>query len=102
MHFTRPLVSGNSAFRASRLSPWMTIFSLPLSSSCWPALIIAVPTFQYPKRYFLMMVDHLIFPIHSSVGMGVLLLGIAQIILRANCFLRSACNTWPRKRHAAQ
>ena len=36
MHLTRPSYRGSSAFRASRLSPRMIMFSLPLSSLCCP------------------------------------------------------------------
>ena len=30
MHFTRPSYRGSRAFSASRLSPWIIMFSLPL------------------------------------------------------------------------
>ena len=37
MHLIFPSYLGRSDFKASKLSPWIIIFSLPLSSSCCPS-----------------------------------------------------------------
>ena len=56
-----PLVSGQQRFQGLQIVAPDDHILTAVVLVVLAALIIAVPTFQYPKRYFLMMVDHLIF-----------------------------------------
>ena len=61
MHFTLPSYCGNRAFSASRLSPWMIMFSLSLFSVCCPCSSKLYWPLQHPEGNFLMMVHDFIF-----------------------------------------
>ena len=61
MHFTLPSYCGNRAFSASRLSPWMIMFSLSLFSVCCPCSSKLYWPLQHPEGSFLMMVHDFIF-----------------------------------------
>ena len=85
MHFTRPSYRGSRAFSASRLSPWMIMFSLPLrpraaalapsaqftfSPACWPFSSKLYWRSKHPEGHLLMVVDDLLFSNPFQCGHG--------------------------------
>lgn len=85
-----PLIPGQQRFQGFQIiAPNDHVFAAVVFVVL-SVFIKAVLALQHPKRHVLMVIDHLAFPIHSSVGMGILLIAAKSFIYgfsaRKNCF----------------